>query len=61
MSIPFSFTGGFLALAITGMTLNVVSVVGLIMLMGVIVNGAIVMIDKINMLIADGMEPQLLL
>ena len=58
MSIPFSFTGGFLALAITGMTLNVVSFVGLIMLMGVIVNGAIVMIDKINMLIAEGMEPQ---
>ncbi len=58
MSIPFSFTGGFLALAITGMTLNVVSFVGLIMLMGVIVNGAIVMIDKINMLIAEGMSPQ---
>ncbi|MCH5152627.1 MAG: efflux RND transporter permease subunit [Clostridiales bacterium] len=58
MSIPFSFTGGFLALAITGMTLNVVSFVGLIMLMGVIVNGAIVMIDKINMLIEEGMEPQ---
>ncbi len=58
MSIPFSFTGGFLALAITGMTLNVVSFVGLIMLMGVIVNGAIVMIDKINMLIAEGMTPQ---
>ncbi len=58
MSIPFSFTGGFLALAITGMTLNVVSFVGLIMLMGVIVNGAIVMIDKINMLITEGMTPQ---
>ena len=58
MSIPFSFTGGFLALAITGMTLNVVSFVGLIMLMGVIVNGAIVMIDKINMLAAEGMTPQ---
>lgn len=58
MSIPFSFTGGFLALAITGMTLNVVSFVGLIMLMGVIVNGAIVMIDKINMLIAEGKTPQ---
>lgn len=58
MSIPFSFTGGFLALAITGMTLNVVSFVGLIMLMGVIVNGAIVMIDKINLLIAEGMTPQ---
>ena len=58
MSIPFSFTGGFLALAITGVTLNVVSFVGLIMLMGVIVNGAIVMVDKIDQLIRDGMEPQ---
>ncbi len=58
MSIPFSFTGGFLALAICGVTLNVVSFVGLIMLMGVIVNGAIVMIDKIDSLIAEGMTPQ---
>ncbi len=58
MSIPFSFTGGFLALVITGTTLNVVSFVGIIMLMGVIVNGAIVMIDKINLLITEGMSPQ---
>lgn len=58
MSIPFSFTGGFLALVITGTTLNVVSFVGIIMLMGVIVNGAIVMIDKIDQLIKSGKSPQ---
>ena len=58
MSIPFSFTGGFLALVITGTTLNVVSFVGLIMLMGVIVNGAIVMIDKIGQLTQLGLSPQ---
>lgn len=58
MSIPFSFTGGFLALVITGTTLNVVSFVGIIMLMGVIVNGAIVMIDKIEQLIKSGVSPQ---
>lgn len=58
VSIPFSFTGGFLALVITGTTLNVVSFVGVIMLMGVIVNGAIVMIDKIDQLIKDGIEPK---
>ena len=57
MSIPFAFTGGFLALAVTGTSLNVVSFVGLIMLMGVIVNSAIVMIDKIDMLIAEGRTP----
>jgi HAE1 family hydrophobic/amphiphilic exporter-1 len=55
-SIPFSFTGGFLALVITGTSLNVVSFIGLIMLMGVIVNNAIVMLEKIGQLHADGME-----
>lgn len=58
MSIPFSFTGGFLALVITGTSLSVVSFVGIIMLMGVIVNGAIVMIDKIDQLIKEGKTPQ---
>lgn len=52
-AIPFSFTGGFLALAITGSTLNVVSLVGLIMLMGVIVNNAIVMLEKIKQLLEE--------
>lgn len=47
-SIPFSFTGGFLALLITGTSLNVVSFIGIIMLVGVIVNNAIIMIDKIT-------------
>ncbi len=54
-SIPFSFTGGFLALVITGTTLNVVSFIGLIMLMGVIVNNAIVMLEKIKQLHDEGM------
>lgn len=58
MSIPLGFTGGFLALVITGTTLNVVSFVGLIMLMGVIVNDAIVLVDKIDMLIEEGKTPQ---
>ncbi len=49
-SIPFSFTGGFIALVITGTSLNVVSFIGLIMLMGVIVNNAIVMLEKIAQL-----------
>lgn len=57
MSIPFSFTGGFLALYLTGVSLSVVSFIGLIMLMGVVVNNAIVMIDKIDLLISEGVEP----
>ena len=57
-SIPFAFTGGFLALAITRTTLNVVSFVGVIMLIGVIINNAIVMIDKIEELKNQGMDPE---
>ena len=55
-SIPFSFTGGFLALVITGTSLNVVSFIGLIMLMGVVVNNAIVMLEKIKQLHDGGMD-----
>lgn len=53
-SIPFSFTGGFIALVITGTSLNVVSFIGLIMLMGVVVNNAIVMLEKIKQLKDEG-------
>ncbi len=55
-SIPFSFTGGFIALVITGTSLNVVSFIGLIMLMGVVVNNAIVMLEKIKQLESEGQE-----
>ena len=47
-SFPFAFTGGFLALAITRVSLNVVSFIGLIMLMGVIINDAIVLNERID-------------
>ena len=54
-SIPFSFTGGFIALTITRTSLNVVSFIGIIMLMGIIVNNAIVMLEKIKQLKDGGM------
>lgn len=56
LSIPLSFTGGFLALAVSGISLNVVSFIGLIMLMGVIVNNAILMIDKVSALMREGLD-----
>lgn len=55
-SIPLSFTGGFLALAVTRVSLNVVSFIGLIMLMGVIVNDAIVLLERIQQLRESGYE-----
>lgn len=54
-SIPFSVTGAFIAMAMTNMTLSVVSFVGIIMLMGVIVNNAIVLLERIRQLRDDGL------
>ena len=53
-SIPFAGAGAIFALAITGMTLNIMSFIGLIMLVGTVVNNAIVLIDYIDILVARG-------
>lgn len=55
-TLPLAFTGGFLALVITGFDLSVVAMIGLIMLTGIIVNNGIVLVDYINILRRQGME-----
>ncbi|WP_322170496.1 efflux RND transporter permease subunit [Acutalibacter caecimuris] len=55
-TIPLAFTGGFLALYLCGMEVSVVSMIGFIMLAGIIVNNGIVLIDYINQLRLEGME-----
>lgn len=55
-TIPLAFTGGFLALLLCGMEISVISLVGFVMLTGIIVNNGIVLVDYINQLRADGME-----
>ena len=54
-TIPLAFTGGFIALLICGMELSVISMIGFIMLTGIIVNNGIVLVDYINQLRQDGM------
>ncbi|MEG0918314.1 MAG: efflux RND transporter permease subunit [Anaerovoracaceae bacterium] len=53
---PLAITGAMLGLAITGYSLSVVSMIGIIMLMGIIVNNAIVLIDYINQVRLEGMD-----
>ena len=55
-TIPLAFTGGFLALLICRMEISVISLIGFVMLTGIIVNNGIVLVDYINQLRADGME-----
>lgn len=53
-TIPLAFTGGFLALLITGFDVSVVSLIGFVMLCGIIVNNGIVLVDYINKLRLKG-------
>ncbi len=53
-TIPLALVGAVLALFITGTTLNIVAFIGVIMLAGIVVNNAIVLVDLINQLRAQG-------
>ena len=55
-SVPFAITGVIWALFITGKTLNIISFIGMIMLVGIVVNNAIVLIDYTNILRARGIS-----
>ena len=48
MSIPFAMSGAFLSLYLTGMKLSMPSFVGLIMLIGIVVNNAILLVEFIG-------------
>ena len=54
-TIPLAFTGGFLALLLCGMEVSVISLIGFVMLTGIIVNNGIVLVDYINQLRLEGM------
>lgn len=53
-TIPLAFTGGFMGLLLTGMDVSIISMIGFIMLMGIIVNNGIVLVDYINQLRLEG-------
>ncbi|MBE6312216.1 MAG: efflux RND transporter permease subunit [Bacteroidales bacterium] len=56
MSIPFAVSGVILALLITGITLNVVGALGVILLVGIVVKNGIVLVDYINLMRDRGYE-----
>ncbi len=55
-TIPLAFTGSLLALFITGVGISVVAVLGLIMLMGVVVNNGIIFVELADKLVKEGVE-----
>ena len=54
-TIPLAFTGGFIALIVTGLDMSVIAIIGFIMMAGIIVNNGIVLVDYVNQLRAEGM------
>ena len=55
-SLLFSITGVFWAFMITGTSMSVMGMIGMLILMGIVVNNGIVLVDRINQLIAEGEE-----
>ncbi|MDR8391803.1 efflux RND transporter permease subunit [Aliifodinibius sp. S!AR15-10] len=55
-TIPLALIGAIIGLWVTGSTISVVVFIGLILLVGIVVNNAIVLIDLINQLRERGME-----
>jgi multidrug efflux pump subunit AcrB len=55
MALPFAVTGAFLTLWLTGDTLNMMSMIGLILLMGLVKKNSIILVDYTNQLRAQGL------
>ncbi len=53
-TIPLAFTGGLLALLVTGKELSIIAMLGFLVLAGVVVNNGIVFVDSINQLRLEG-------
>ena len=56
MSLPLSLIGVVVALIITGHTLNLMSMIGIIMLMGLVAKNAILLLDAARALEHEGMD-----
>ena len=56
LTIPLAVIGSILTFFNLGNTLNMMALIGIIMLAGIAVNNSIILVDRINQLIREGME-----
>ena len=56
LTIPLALTGALILLLLTGKTLSVPAFIGIIILVGIVVDNAIVLIDSINRLRKEGLD-----
>lgn len=55
-TIPLAFTGGLLALVITGYEISLIAMLGFLVLSGIVVNNGIVFVDYTNQLRGKGLD-----
>ncbi|EMI19194.1 transporter, hydrophobe/amphiphile efflux-1 (HAE1) family [Rhodopirellula maiorica SM1] len=58
IAIPISLIGTFAAMQSLGVTLNTLSLFGLVLAIGIVVDDAIVVVENVERLIAQGMSPR---
>lgn len=46
LTIPFAVSGSLITLFFTGTSLNIMSLIGIVVLVGIVVNNAIVLLDQ---------------
>ena len=55
-SVPFAFSGSVILLWLTGVALDLIGMIGMVMLVGIVVNNAIVLVDYIRRVGDTGIE-----
>ncbi len=58
LGIPISFLGAFILMKMNGITINMLSMFGLIMVLGIVVDDAIIVVENVQRYIAQGMAPR---
>ncbi|MFZ3229474.1 MAG: efflux RND transporter permease subunit [Pseudobdellovibrio sp.] len=56
LALPLAISGAFIGLFVTGKTIDIFSIIGLILLMGVVAKNSILLVDYTNQLLKEGME-----
>lgn len=56
LTIPLAVVGAVFLFFLTGTTINIMGVIGIVMLVGIAVNNSIILVDRINQLKLSGME-----
>ncbi len=56
LALPFSVTGALIALRVFGLSLNIFSMIGLLLLMGIVKKNSILLVDFTNQLRGNGLD-----